>query len=129
MRDPLIVTQADRALLGALLPHPELQRELDRAVMVLPEAVPPDVVTMNSRVAFRDETSDVRRVVTIVFPGDTDASAGRLSVLSPIGTALLGLSVGRRLTGTSRTAVAEGCGSRSLSNSRSSGCPGNRIFE
>ena len=97
MTDLLIVTQADRALLGALRPHRELQRELDRAVVVLPEAVPADVVTMNSRVAFCDETSDVRRVVTIVFPGDADASAGRLSVLSPIGTALLGLSVGQAI--------------------------------
>ena len=93
----LIVTQADRLLLGVLRPHAELQGELDRAVVVSSEAVPPDVVTMNSRVVYSDETSDVQRVVTIVFPSDADASEGRVSVLSPIGTALLGLSVGQAL--------------------------------
>lgn len=93
----LIVTQADRLLLGVLRPHAELQGELDRAVVVSSEAVPPDVVTMNSRVVYSDETSDVQRVVTIVFPSDADASEGRVSVLSPIGTALLGLSVGQAI--------------------------------
>jgi regulator of nucleoside diphosphate kinase len=93
----LVVTQADRLLLGVLRPHAELQGELDRAVVVSSEAVPPDVVTMNSRVVYSDETSGVQRVVTIVFPGDADASDGKVSVLSPIGTALLGLSVGQAI--------------------------------
>ena len=48
--DILIVTQADRLLLGVLRPHAELQGELDRAVVVSSEAIPPDVVTMNTRV-------------------------------------------------------------------------------
>jgi regulator of nucleoside diphosphate kinase len=39
----------------------------------------------------------VRRLVTIVYPGDADESAGRISVLSPLGTALLGLSVGQAI--------------------------------
>ena len=97
MKDLLIVTQTDRALLAALRPHFELQRELDRAVVVSSEAVPPDVVTMNSRVVYDDETAGVRRVVSIVYPRHADASEGRISVLSPIGTALLGLSVGQSI--------------------------------
>ena len=97
MTDLLIVTQGDRALLGVLRPHAELQRELDRAVVVSSEAVPPDVVTMNSRVVYSDETSGVQRVVTIVFPGAADAADGKVSVFSPIGTALLGLSVGQAI--------------------------------
>lgn len=95
--DILIVTQADRLLLGVLRPHAELQGELDRAVVVSSEAVPPDVVTMNSRVVYTDETSGVQRVVSIVFPSDASASDGKVSVLSPIGTALLGLSVGQAI--------------------------------
>jgi regulator of nucleoside diphosphate kinase len=97
MTDSLIVTQADRLLLGVLRPHAELQSELERAIVVSSEAVPPDVVTMNSRVVYSDETSGVQRVVTIVFPGDADAADGKVSVFSPIGTALLGLSVGQAI--------------------------------
>jgi regulator of nucleoside diphosphate kinase len=97
MTDLLIVTQADRALLGVLRPHPELQRELDRASVVSSEAVPPDVVTMNSRVVYSDETAGVQRVVTIVFPGEADAADGKVSVFSPIGSALLGLSAGQAI--------------------------------
>lgn len=65
--------------------------------MVSSVALPPDVVTMNSRVVYTDETADVQRVVKIVYPRDADASEGRISVLSPIGTALLGLSVGQSI--------------------------------
>jgi regulator of nucleoside diphosphate kinase len=97
MTDLLIVTQADQVLLGVLRPHAELQRELDRAIVVASDAVPPDVVTMNSRVRYSDETSGVQRVASIVFPSEADASDCRLSVLSPIGTALLGLSVGQAI--------------------------------
>jgi regulator of nucleoside diphosphate kinase len=93
----LIVTRTDLELLGALRPPAELQRELDRAVVVPSEAVPADVVTMNSTVSFSEDASDVRRVATLVFPSDADASAGRISVLSPTGTALLGLSVGQAI--------------------------------
>ncbi len=97
MTDSLIVTQADRLLLEVLRPHAELQSELERAIVVSPEAVPPDVVTMNSRVVYSDETSGLQRVVTIVFPGEADAADGKVSVFSPIGTALLGLSVGQAI--------------------------------
>lgn len=95
--DLLIVTQADQALLMQLGPHAELRRELERAIVVSSVALPPDVVTMNSRVVYTDETADVQRVVKIVYPRDADASEGRISVLSPIGTALLGLSVGQSI--------------------------------
>jgi regulator of nucleoside diphosphate kinase len=94
----LIITQADHAVLTMLGgSHAELQRELARAVLVSSGAMPPDVVTMNSTVVYRDETADVRRAVTIVYPRDADPADGRISVLSPIGTALLGLSVGQSI--------------------------------
>ena len=97
LHPPLIITQADHALLTLLGPHADLQAELGRAIVVSSEAVPPDVVTMNSTVVYIDETADVRRAVTIVYPRDADASGGRISVLSLIGTGLLGLSVGQSI--------------------------------
>jgi regulator of nucleoside diphosphate kinase len=96
--DSLILTQADHALLTMLgRGNGDLKRELERAIVVSSLALPPDVVTMNSRVRYCDETADVQRVVKIVYPRDADAAAGRISVLSPIGTALLGLSAGQSI--------------------------------
>ena len=95
--DTLIVTQVDHALLTMLARHADLRRELERATVVSSAIVPPDVVTMNSRVAYSDETADVQRIVKIVYPRDADAKQGLISVLSPIGTALLGLSVGQSI--------------------------------
>jgi regulator of nucleoside diphosphate kinase len=93
----IIVTEHDYSLLRRLASHPQLAAELNAADVVDPAAVPPDVVTMNTRVLFEDETSGERREVTIVFPQDSDASAKRVSVLAPVGTALLGLAVGQSI--------------------------------
>lgn len=95
MTDLLIVTAADLALLRQLGRHPALERELERAVVVSSEAMPPDVVTMNSAVIYTDETHGLRRFVKIVYPQEAAADDGRISVLSPVGTALLGLSAGQ----------------------------------
>jgi regulator of nucleoside diphosphate kinase len=67
-----------------------LEELLDVARVVRPEHVPDDVVTMNSRVLFRDVPSGDEGTVTIVHPSDADPSAGRISVLSPVGGALIG---------------------------------------
>ncbi len=70
-----------------------LDAELARADVVPPRAVPHDVVTMNTRVRF--ELDDGRSYVrTLVYPWDADPERGCISVLSPLGNALLGLSVG-----------------------------------
>ena len=72
----------------------ELQAELERAEIVAPDKVPPDVVTMNSTVRFTiAETGETFRL-TLVYPKDVAGDAGRISVLAPVGSALLGLSVG-----------------------------------
>jgi regulator of nucleoside diphosphate kinase len=71
-----------------------LASELDRATVVAPERVPSDAVTIGSRVVFEEESSGRVREVVLVYPSDADASAGRISVLAPIGAALLGLRVG-----------------------------------
>lgn len=75
----------------------KLERELVRANVVPREEIPEDVVTMNSRVIFENETTGGRREVTLVYPGNADIDAGRISVLVPIGTALLGLRVGQSI--------------------------------
>lgn len=73
-----------------------LQRELDRAVIVAPAAVGASVVTMNSHVVCRDDRGATREVV-IVYPKDADLATGRVSVLAPLGHALLGARVGDRV--------------------------------
>jgi regulator of nucleoside diphosphate kinase len=75
----------------------KLESELVRAKVVPREKLPKDAVTMNSRVVFEDETSGERREITLVYPGKADIDAGRISVLVPVGTALLGLRVGQSI--------------------------------
>lgn len=85
---------------GALKRSPELAdrllTELARAQRVPPAKVPTDVVTIGNRVTFRDESTGKERSVTLAFPEDADISAGRISVMTPIGVALLGLREGAR---------------------------------
>ena len=72
----------------------KLQTELDRAKVVKPEKVPSDVVTMKSRVCLVDLDTGKEEVYTVVFPEDANAGKGKISVLAPIGTAMLGYEVG-----------------------------------
>jgi len=71
-----------------------LEKELDRAVIVDPKDIPADVVTMNTKLRLRDETSGEEMVLSLVFPADANLEKNRVSVLAPIGTALLGYRVG-----------------------------------
>ena len=75
----------------------KLESELVRANVVPRDEIPEDVVTMNSRVIFENETTGERREVTLVYPGSADIDAGKISVVVPIGTALLGLRVGQSI--------------------------------
>jgi len=74
-----------------------LEEELGRAHVVESEAIPPDVVTMNSRVRFQDVDSLDEMEVTLVYPQEADVNAGKISVLAPVGSALLGLSCGQSI--------------------------------
>jgi regulator of nucleoside diphosphate kinase len=78
-----------------------LQAEMDRAQVVAAADVPDDAVRMGSTVEFQPDGGQPRRV-TLVFPGDADISAGRISILTPIGTALIGLSPGQSIAWTAR---------------------------
>lgn len=71
-----------------------LEAELERAEIVDPEKMPPNVVTMNSTVRFAMDSPPQEFQLTLVYPKDADNSGGRISVLAPVGSALLGLSVG-----------------------------------
>ncbi|MCB5185158.1 nucleoside diphosphate kinase regulator [Methylobacillus gramineus] len=72
----------------------KLEEELARSEEVASEKVAADVVTMNSRVLLRDESSGHEMVCTLVFPVDANASENRISVVAPLGTAILGYRVG-----------------------------------
>ncbi|WP_434388176.1 nucleoside diphosphate kinase regulator [Melittangium boletus] len=74
-----------------------LDAELLRAEVVEARELPPDVVTMNSRVVYRDEETRESREVTLSYPQDASLEQGRISVLAPVGAALLGLSVGQEI--------------------------------
>ncbi len=97
------LTQADMDRLFTLIEaapakrFDRLEGELLRAKVVPRDRIPADLVTMNSRVVFENETTGERREVTLVYPDLADIAAGRLSVLVPVGTALLGLRVGQSI--------------------------------
>lgn len=103
-KPPIIISRLDLERLERLIDDHErvdpyleaLQAELDRAEVVAADAVPPGVVTMNSTARCREESSGKEYVLTLTYPQQA-AAQGRVSVLAPIGSALLGLSVGQRI--------------------------------
>lgn len=72
----------------------DLSAELARAQVVASEDVPAGVVTMNSKVCLQDIEASDEMTFTLVFPDDADFDEGRISVLAPVGTAILGYSEG-----------------------------------
>jgi regulator of nucleoside diphosphate kinase len=74
-----------------------LQKELERAHIVEPQAVPRDIVTMNSRVRLKDLNSGDERIYTLVFPTEADVTQNKISILAPVGTAMLGYRVGDKI--------------------------------
>jgi regulator of nucleoside diphosphate kinase len=101
----IIVSSQDlkrlEVLLGSLsdtFPEEDaLRAELDRADVVAPEKMPPSVVTMNSKVRVAIQPSGKEFELTLVYPKDMDASPGKISILAPVGSALLGLSIGQEI--------------------------------
>ena len=102
-RPAIIINEFDAERIDRLLEQPAyanspvanaLNDELDRAQMCAPEAMPHDVVSMNSQVRFRDLTTGEERVRTLVFPAQMTDSSSQLSVMAPVGAALLGLRTG-----------------------------------
>lgn len=102
----IVITESDMMSLRALVEsslsfrkHDQahlqrLEEELDLAAVLQGDQVPRDVVTMNSRVRVTDMNNGVQHVFQVVFPRDADIGKNRISVLAPIGTALLGYRAG-----------------------------------
>src|SRR5690348_4671953 len=108
-RDRLLnLTGARATALGWALFADELRRKIDRARVVDRARVPPDVVTMHSTVRTRDLGTGGGEVHTLVYPDEADLRSGKLSVLAPLGTALLGARAGDLVR------VATGDGVRAL---------------
>ncbi|WP_201864981.1 nucleoside diphosphate kinase regulator [Microvirga soli] len=75
-----------------------LANELLRATVVTPRAIPLSVVTMHSRIEFRNDITWDVRSATLVYPDEADNQVDRISILSPEGAALIGLSEGQSIT-------------------------------
>jgi regulator of nucleoside diphosphate kinase len=99
----IYVTKIDRERLGKLIEIARkrdgdanreylnrLEEELERAETVEPQEVSPDVITMRSKVRLKDLRTGEEVVYSLVFPTEADFSAGKISVLAPVGTAMLG---------------------------------------
>lgn len=71
-----------------------LEHELNRAQVVTSAEIPGDVITMNSKVVLKDLDSGEEMVYSLVYPADADLSADKISVLAPVGTAILGYRLG-----------------------------------
>lgn len=106
-RPPITVSSLDAARLEKMLDNldsrrfpnrEDLQAELGRANIVEPAEMPPDVVTMNSTVTFRIESSGKDFSLTLVYPGDIGDGAEKVSILAPVGSALLGLREGDEIS-------------------------------
>jgi regulator of nucleoside diphosphate kinase len=105
-RPPILVTATDLSRLQDHLERVDdrladaaeaLGDELLRAQVIPSEKAPETLVTMNSRVVFENLATGREREVTLVYPNEANAEKGRVSVLAPVGSALLGLSVGQEI--------------------------------
>jgi len=95
---PILITEEDRRRLVYLRPHAALLREIDRAKVVSPKAaVLAGAVTMNTQVFYTDETGGLHQHLNLVYPQQAGGCACCVSILAPVGTALLGLSAGQAI--------------------------------
>lgn len=95
--EDLMIPEADYARLWTLAGNQALAQELSRATVVPRERMPDDIVRMGSRVTYVDESSGTRREVELVYPEVADPARGKISVLAPVGSALLGLREGQAI--------------------------------
>jgi regulator of nucleoside diphosphate kinase len=105
-----IITHTDRRRLGTMLQSAHvcarelpghlhaLEAELEQSRGVAPEEVPDDIVTMNSNVTILDLSTNEVETYTLVYPDLADIATGRISVLAPVATAVLGCRVGDVVT-------------------------------
>lgn len=101
--DVILITEKDLLRIKHILSFQKsehfenLELELDRAKIITDDEVPPDLVTMNSKVKFLNLNDDKEMIITIVYPSDANFAEGRISVLATLGSALIGLRVGQEI--------------------------------
>lgn len=76
-----------------------LRGELYNADIVEPDFIPPDIVTMNSQVKLIDQDLNEDEIYTLVYPDEANINDGKLSILTPIGTAIFGCRIGEEVSG------------------------------
>ncbi len=97
---PILISERDNDILTRILANSDsklaaaLEEELLRADVVPDGEVPADVVTMHSKVTFEDQDNGTRTTVTLVYPREANVDELRISILTPVGSALIGLGVG-----------------------------------
>jgi len=105
-RPPIVISESDAERLTALAIQAEqsspqvadlLLDELERADVRPDGQVPPDVIGMEAVVEFVDEAHGAARTVQLVFPGEADIAENKISVLTPVGAGLIGLSAGQSI--------------------------------
>lgn len=102
--EPIYITATDKERLHQLFSDPllmeqkrylhKLKAELERATIVPSEEIPADVITMNSKFRLIDVNTDEEMILTLVYPDNANIGQGRISVLAPVGTAILGYRTG-----------------------------------
>jgi regulator of nucleoside diphosphate kinase len=103
MGESILVTEQDFERLALLIMHSNgpnalaLEEELGRAEVVSQKEIPGDVVTMNSIVTFIAKDTGKESEIKLVYPKDADVTKGHVSVLAPVGIALIGLRVGQSI--------------------------------
>lgn len=93
----LVLAEEDYVRLRGIADSRPLAEELDRAIVVPLDQLPGNVVTMNARCIYFDASTNVRREVELVYPEDADPNTGKVSVLAPVGNALLGMATGQAI--------------------------------
>lgn len=102
-QDSLILTQDDFQKLSSLVSTTQseiaelLEEELGRASIVSNDKLPQDVVSMNSTISFQDLDTNKDSIVTLVYPHEANIDENKISILAPIGSALIGLKVGQTI--------------------------------
>ena len=101
--DVILITEKDLLRIKHILSFQkseafeDLELELDRAKIISDDIVPADLVTMNSKLKFLNLQDDKEMIISITYPSDANFAEGKISVLAPLGSALIGLRVGQEI--------------------------------
>lgn len=101
--DVILVTEKDYQRIKNLLDRQDseevenLELEIDRAKIISDDMVPADLVTMNSKVRYLNVQDNKESTATLVYPSEARSEDGKISILAPLGAALLGLRVNQEI--------------------------------